>query len=90
MRLTKQREEDSSSEEREHTFQCQKTYEVHERAGLAPRGTHEAKSTWHSLGDRAANGSALEMPQCQEVSTIVPNTHIPHKMFQDLGENFIM
>lgn len=90
MRLTKEKKDNSSSEEREHIFQCQKPYEVHERGGLAPHGTHEAKSTWHSLGAQAANGSALAMPHCQEVSTILPNTHVPHKKFQDLGENCIM
>lgn len=62
IRLTKHRKEDSSSKEREHTFQCQKTYEVHERAGLASCGTHEAKSTWQRLGAQAANGSALAKP----------------------------
>lgn len=74
--MTKQRKEESSSEEKEHNFQCQKTYEVCEGAGLAPRGTHEAKSTGHSLGAQAANGSALAMSHCQEVSTSCP-THSP-------------
>lgn len=68
----KARKDDSSSEEREHTFQCQSTHELHEGVDLAPCGTHEAKSTWHSLGAQAANGSALAMPHCQEVSTSCP------------------
>lgn len=63
---------------KEHTFQCQKTYEVHEGTGLASHGTHEAKSTWHCLGAQAANGSALAMPHCQKASTSCPKyTHSP-------------
>lgn len=82
-----QSKEDSPSEEKEHTFQSQKTYEAHEGQGLAPRGTHEAKSTGHSLGAQAANGSALAVPHCQEVSTSCPkSTHSPQDVPRPRGK----
>lgn len=90
-RLTKQRKEDRSSEEREHTFQCQKTHEEHEGAGLAPCGTHEAKSTWHSLGAQVANGSALAMPHCQGVSTSCPKyTHSSQDVPRSRGKLYLV